>query len=159
MSSAAMPGWNVRFWRKADILRVLTSVAVPDSAPRKLSSAALLFDRVPNHCRDVRPVKPGDGADAGRRSDVDLGEKTVDDVDEDEQQTALAQLGRKRRADFALARGEVGGLRRTAAHHVGAQVVGRRYAVDGAGEFAVDQDEALVAVLDLGNKALDHPGL
>ena len=69
------------------------------------------------------------------------------------------KAGRECGADFALAVGQVGGLRGAAAHHVGAQIVRRRHAVDRAGEFAVDQDDALVAVLDLGKEALDHPGL
>ena len=62
-------------------------------------------------------------------------------------------------ADFALARRQLGFLRRAAAHHVGAQIVGRRHAVDRAGEFAVDQDDALVAVAHRGQEFLDHPGL
>ncbi len=52
------------------------------------------------------------------------------------------------RAQISRSRaGQVGFLRRAAAHHVGAQIVGRRHAIDRAGEFAVDQDDALVAVL------------
>src|SRR5674476_842923 len=43
--------------------------------------APLLLDHVPDHRRDVRPAEPGNGADAGRRGDVDLGEIAVDDVD------------------------------------------------------------------------------
>ena len=39
-------------------------------------------------------------------------------------------------ADLALAWGEIGGLRRAPADHVGAQIVRRRHAVDGAGELA-----------------------
>ncbi len=65
----------------------------------------------------------------------------------------------ERGADFALAIRQLGRLGRAAAHHVGAQIVRRRHAVDGAGEFAVDQDDALVAMLHLGKEALDHPGL
>ena len=55
--------------------------------------------------------------------------------------------------------GQLGRLGGAAAHHVGAQIVGRRHAVDGAGEFAVDQDDALVAVLHRRQEVLDHPRL
>jgi len=41
--------------------------------------------------------------------------------------------------------------------HVGAQIVRRRHAVDRAGEFAVDQDDALVAMFDLGKKTAGSP--
>src|ERR1700685_898503 len=62
-------------------------------------------------------------------------------------------------ADFALAVGQVGGLGHAAAYHVGAQIVGRRHPVDRAGEFAVDQNDALVAVLHRGQEFLHHPRL
>jgi len=39
----------------------------------------------PDLRRDIRPAEPGDGADARRRGDVDLGEVAVDHVDADEQ--------------------------------------------------------------------------
>src|SRR6185437_749407 len=121
--------------------------------------AAPGFDRVPDLRRDVGSAEAGDGADAGRRGYVDLGEIAVDHVDADKQQSALSQLRAERRADFPLARREVGRLRRAAAHHVGAQIVRGRDTVDGAGELAIDQDDALVAMFDLGDEALDDPGL
>ena len=62
-------------------------------------------------------------------------------------------------ADLALAGGEVGRLRGAAAHHVGADVVRRRHAVDRARRLAVDEDDALVALGDLRQEALDHPRL
>ena len=65
---------------------------------------------------------------------------------------SASQISRSRGAQF-------GGLRRAAAHHVGAQIISGRNAIDGAGKLAVDQDDALVAMLDLGQEALDHPGL
>src|SRR5208282_4510171 len=46
---------------------------------------------------------------------------------------------------------------RSAAHHVGAQVVRRRNAVDRAGELAVDQDDALIAVLHRREELLHDP--
>ena len=100
-----------------------------------------------------------DRADAGRRGDVDLGEEAVDHVDADEEKPALAQRRPEPGADLALALGEVGRLGHAAAHHVGAQIVRRRHAVDRAGELAVDQDDALVAVLHRRQEFLHHPGL
>ena len=69
------------------------------------------------------------------------------------------RCGPSRATDLAFARRQFGGAGGAAAHHVGAQIVGGGHAVDGAGEFAVDQDDALVAALDLGQEALDHPWL
>ena len=123
------------------------------------STLPLLLDLVPDQRRDVRPAEIPDRADAGRRGDVDLGEPAADHVDADEQQAALAQRRADGRADLALARRQLGVLRRAAAHHVGAKVVGGRHAVHRAGVFAVDQDDALVAVAHLGKEFLDHPGL
>ena len=65
-----------------------------------------------------------------------------------------------RRSQIALlARGEVGRRGDAAPHHVGAQIVLLRHPVDRAGEFAVDQDDPLVALGDLGQIFLHHPGL
>src|SRR5437879_5648161 len=103
----------------------------------KLFPGALRLDGIPDLSSDVRPAESGDGADAGGAGDVDLGKIAVDHVDADEQQSSLAQRGAERGADFAFALREFGGLRGAAADHVGAEVVGRRHAVDRAGEFAV----------------------
>src|SRR5436853_4786334 len=65
----------------------------------------LLLNHVPDFRGDVRPAKARDGADAGWRGHVDFGEVAVDDVDADEQQSALAQRRTQCFADFALARG------------------------------------------------------
>src|SRR5450631_3198218 len=109
----------------------------------------LLLDHVPDLRRHIRSAQSRNRANARWRRHVDLGEMAVDDVDADEQQSALAQAWAETLTDFALARREVGGLGGAAADHVGAQIVRRRHPVDRAGEFAVDQDDALVAVLDL----------
>ncbi len=45
----------------------------------------------PNQRGDVRAAEILDGADAGRRGDIDLGEKAIDHVDADEQKATLAQ--------------------------------------------------------------------
>jgi hypothetical protein len=76
-----------------------------------------------------------------------------------DQQPALAQRRSEPGADFALAVGEIGGLGHAAAHHVGAQIVGRRHPVDRAGKLAIHQNDALVAVLHRGQKFLHHPRL
>ncbi len=49
------------------------------------------LDHVPDFRGDVRPAEPRDGADAGRRGHVDLGQVAVDDVNADKQQSARAQ--------------------------------------------------------------------
>src|ERR1700745_4293802 len=56
---------------------------------RKSRLAALVLDHVPDPRRDVRAAQPRNGADAGGRGDVDLGQVAVDHVDADEQQPAL----------------------------------------------------------------------
>ena len=119
----------------------------------------LRLDLVPDQRRDVGAAEILDRADAGRRGDVDLGEEVADHVDADEQQPALAQRRAEAFADVALALGQIGRLRRAAAHHVGAQIVGRRHAVDRAGKFAVDQDDALVALFHRRQEILHHPWL
>ena len=60
-------------------------------------------------------------------------------------------------ADVAFARRQFGRFRPPADMHVGARLARRRHPVDGAGEFAVHQDDALVALAHLGKIALhDH---
>src|SRR5450432_1075039 len=97
----------------------VSAVAVPRKMAARSQSQLppLLLDHVPDHRRYIRAAEPGNGADAGRGGDVDLGEIAVDDVDADEQQSALAQAWAQFGADFALARREVGGLGGAAAHH------------------------------------------
>src|SRR5262249_37821819 len=129
------------------------------SANRFSSLSAPRPDLVPDHHRDVRAAEILHRADAGRRGDVDLGEEAVDHVDADEQQAALAQRRAESCADLTLARIELGRLSNAAPHHVRAQVVRLRHAVDRARELAVDQDDALVALPHRRQIALHHPGL
>src|ERR1043166_4396383 len=82
--------------------------------------APSFLNLIPNQRRDIRAAKPLDRPDAGRRSDVDLGQIAVDHVDAHEQEATLAQRRPEPRADLALARRKVGRLRRAAPHHVGA---------------------------------------
>src|SRR5712691_12795045 len=149
MKALLMRG-SARIWTIAAMAIAATSkttarsVMIPHSA--RSGHAPLGLDLVPDHRCDVRPAESLDRPDAGRRGDVDLGEEAVDHVDADEQEPALAQRRPDRRANLALARGEVGLRRRAAAHHVGAQIIGRRHPVDRARKRAVDQDDALVAL-------------
>src|SRR5262249_33824723 len=68
----------------------------------------LRLDLVPDHGRHVRAAEIFHRADAGRRGDVDLGEVTVNHVDADEEEPALAQRGADPGTDLALARGQLG---------------------------------------------------
>src|SRR5262249_9523704 len=119
----------------------------------------LCLDLVPDQRRNIGAAEIFHRADAGRRGDVDLGEEAADHVDADKEEPPLAQSGPEPSADFALARRQIGRLRYAAARHVRAQIVRRRNAIDRAGEFAVDQDDALVAVLYRREEFLHHPGL
>ena len=58
-------------------------------------------------------------------------------------------------ADFLFARGELGLRGRAADREVGADFAFAGHAVDRAGDLAVDQDDALVALGDLGKELLD----
>ena len=78
----------------------------------------------------------------------------ADHVDADEQQAALPELGSKRRADFLLARRELGLRGRAADGKVGANFAFARDAVDRARDLAVDEHDALVALGDLGEEFL-----
>src|SRR4029077_10400994 len=161
-STRSAPIWTTRPSRMRSSLSLpvasMRGLRYRQAAP-VLASGPLFLDLVPDQRSDIGAAEILDGTDAGRRGDVDLRQKVADHVDADEQQAALAQRRAEPRADLALARGEVGGRRYAAAHHVGAQVVRRRHAIDRAGELAVDQNDALVAVLHRGQEFLHHPRL
>src|ERR1044072_7518272 len=91
------------------------------SAPRN-SALPLRLDLVPPQLRDVRPADVLPRADAGRRGNIDLGEPAADHVDADEQEPALAQVRPEALTDLALARRQLGFLRRAAAHPGGARI-------------------------------------
>src|SRR5690349_23999041 len=61
------------------------------NAPAASGAAALRFDLVPDQRSDVGAAKIFDRADAGRRGDVDLGQKAADHIDADEQEAPLAE--------------------------------------------------------------------
>src|SRR5262249_33425320 len=79
-----------------------------------LRLARLGLDLVPDQGRHIRTAEIFHRADAGRRGDVDLGEVTVDHVDADEEEPALAQRGADPSTDVALAGGQLRFLRRAA---------------------------------------------
>ena len=127
---------------------------------RLLQSATNVSPRsVPDLRGDVRTSKLGDRPNTRRRGDVDLGEIAVDDIDADKQQSALAQCGTDPLTDLALAGRQIGRLRCSAADHIGAQIIRGGHAIDGTGEFAVDEDDAFVAMLHFRQETLDHPWL
>ena len=66
------------------------------------------LDRVPNLRRDLDAVEPRDLLNAGRRGDVDLGQPIADHVDPDKDQALIAQGRPDRRADLAVAPGQLG---------------------------------------------------
>ena len=92
--------------------------------------------------------------DAGRRGDVDLGQPVADHVDADEDQPARPEVRADARADLPLPVGQHGLLRLPAGVEIGARLSLVGHARDGAGDFAVDQNDALVALADLRQVAL-----
>src|SRR6266540_1467040 len=129
------------------------------SRPFLLLGAPLRLDLLPDQDRNIRSAYVLYSADACRRGDIDLRQIAVDRVKADKEEAAFTKRGSKRRADLALTRRKFSRLRGAAAHHIGAQVVGRRHAVDRARELAVDQDDALVTLLYGRQELLHHPGL
>ena len=78
----------------------------------------------------------------------------ADHVDPDEQQAARLEFGAERRADLALAVGQLGGMRGAARGEVGADLARAGLAVDRARDLAVDQHDALVALGHRGEEGL-----
>ena len=88
--------------------------------------APLGFDTVPDHGSRIGTAEVLDRADAGWGCHIDLGEVTVDHIDADKEKPAFAQRRPDSRANLALARREVGFLRRAAPCHIRAKIVWRR---------------------------------
>ncbi|PAV69544.1 hypothetical protein WR25_06090 [Diploscapter pachys] len=127
-----------------------------------LRDAAL--DGIPDQAGDVGAVEGLDRDDAGRAGDVDFGQPfAADHVDTDEQQPAALQFRPEHGADLALALRQFGLHRRAADREVRSDFAFAGQAVDRAGDLAVDQDDALVALRHRGQERLDHmrfaPGL
>ena len=124
-----------------------------------MSSCALGLDCIPQKARDIGTAEALDLADAGRRGNVDLGEIIADHVDADEKEATFAQGGADAVADFLLAFRQFRMLGAPADMHVGPAVVLGRHAVDRADRLAIDQDDALVALADIGQVLLRNEGL
>src|SRR5262249_14764941 len=99
-----------RIWSKSrptpDTLRPIASL--PRSLP-DLFVLSPLLDLVRDQRSDVGPAELLDGADAGRRCDVDLRQPSIDHVDPREQKTADAKRRTQPLADLALPSRQVSG--------------------------------------------------
>src|SRR5580698_269187 len=65
----------------------------------------------------------------------------------------------RRRANQSFFLGQLRSLRRPAAHHVRADVVAGRHAIDHAFGLPINENDPLVAARDLRQELLDDPGL
>src|SRR5690242_1555689 len=84
------------------------------------SALAVLLDRIPDQRGDIGTAEALHLADAGRRSDIDLGQIVADHIDADEDETLGLQIRPQPFADLALALRQFGRLRAPAHMHVGA---------------------------------------
>src|SRR5262249_5936505 len=115
------------------------------------------FNGIPDECGDIGTAETFHFPDSGGRGDVYLRQVIADHVDAGEDEAALFQLRAEGVANVFLAVAETRGLGSAADMPVGARLAFGRHAVDGAGEFAIDQDDALVALADFRDVALhDH---
>src|SRR4051794_2950358 len=113
-------------------------------------------DRRPDQRGCVAAVKGVDGDDSGRRRDVYFRQPlAADDVDADEEKPALFKFRPKRGADLLLARRKLGLRALAADREIGADFTLARDAVHSPSRLAVDKDDALVALRDLGDEFLD----
>src|SRR6185312_9531442 len=90
------------------------------------------------------------------RGDVDFGQPaSADHIDADEQQPALPELGTERRTNFLFPRGQLGLRGFASDRQVRTNLACTRHAVDRSDDFAVNKDDALIAIRDLGKEFLD----
>ena len=116
-----------------------------------------LFNHVPHQGGDICAAKALYFMDAGGRGNVYLGHIVADHIYACENQAAAFQFGTDGGADIALAFCQIGLFRLAAHMHVGARLALSRNPVDGTGEFAIHQDDALVALAHLRQVTLhDH---
>src|SRR6478736_602953 len=117
------------------------------------------LERFDEHRGDVEPALLRDLLEAGRARHVDLGEAVADDVEADEQQSALGELRPDRFGDLAVARRQRLGDALAADGEVAADLAALRDARQRMRHrHAVDDEDALVAGGDLGEIALRHHG-
>src|SRR5690606_5056370 len=129
------------------------------SAIRAMSGAYRLLERRRKMGSHVETRLFGDLDETRWAGDVDLGDIIANDVQADQQQSALDQLRTDGLCDFAVARRELAGdapatRRQIASGFAGQGNAGQhiRHRLPG------DQQYALVAVDDFGNVALRHDG-
>src|SRR6516165_5600697 len=81
------PAPRSSFFQQSPVgIRLSAHVAATRAQPL---SRALCLDTVPDHGGYVGAAQASDGANAGRRGHVDLGEVAIDHVDAGERETAL----------------------------------------------------------------------
>src|SRR5579864_7339533 len=127
--------------------------------PRFDPESEALFDRVPNPLFERRTVQAVDFLDSGRRGDVDFGEIVADHIDANENQAFRPEGGPDRGANIALATANLGLNRLAADMEIGARLPLRRHAQHRADRLAIDEDDALVALSNLGQIALHYDRL
>src|SRR6202158_5796677 len=115
------------------------------------------FDGVGKAVRDVEPGLLSDFDEPGRAGHVYFGQEVAYDIKPDHEQSFGRKLGADALGDLAITRGE--GPRDAQA--AGCEIATRLARLGNAGQnmrnrLAVDQDDALVAVDDLGDEALRH---
>src|SRR5690606_16245965 len=124
---------------------------------RSSSGFAAVLQRIEQHPRDIQPELAVEFADAGRAGDVDLGEPVADHVQADEAHAAPFHLGTDLGGDPAVALAQGTALAAAAGSQVAAELVALRDPRQAVvHRDAVDQQDALVAVDDLGQVALRH---
>ena len=98
-----------------------------------------------------------DLADAGWRCDVNFGHITANHIDADKDK-AIAFKGRGDAfADFNFALGQIRVLSDTANMHVGTHITFRRDAVNRTDRFAINKDDAFVALTHIIQIKLQNP--
>jgi hypothetical protein len=115
------------------------------------------FDCVEQHAGDVQPELRVQLADAGRAGDVDLGQPVADHVQSHEQHAAALHLRADLGGDPAVALAERAALADAAGGEVAAELVALRHPRQAVVDrLPVHQQDALVALRDLGKVALGH---
>src|SRR5678815_6130944 len=128
-------------------------------AGRGARSGERALERVDEHRGDVEAALLRDLLETGRTRYVDLGEAVADDVEADEQQSALGQSRPDRFGDLAVALRQRLGDALAADGEVAADLAALRDARQRVRHrHAVDDEDALVAGADLGEVALRHHG-
>ena len=119
---------------------------------------ALVFHHIPNPLGNIFPAEAFHFPDARRARHVDFGHVVADHVDAGEDEAAFFEFWADGFADFVFALGEGRRCRRSTHMHVGAVFAVGGDAVDGAGHFTIDQNDAFVACTHLRQIGLRDEG-